>query len=278
IPLRDHPLRVAEEVAILDQITGGRIICGFVRGIGAEYYSFDMDPNSSRERFVEAHDLIVKAWTEPGPFEWQGRHYRFRYVNPWPRPFQRPHPPIWLPSTGSSETLEMAAHYEYPFVRVYERAETVKALFEDVRAKYRAVGKECPPGNIGWSLPVYVTDSDEAAEREAARHVEYLFHELSHRPFNFSVPPGYTSAASMGRALAHAQTRASSGAMSYRDLNEAGFIIFGSPDTVRSRLANYQKEMGFGKLVPLMHFGSLPHDQTMRSLKLFAEEVMPALR
>jgi alkanesulfonate monooxygenase SsuD/methylene tetrahydromethanopterin reductase-like flavin-dependent oxidoreductase (luciferase family) len=191
---------------------------------------------------------------------------------------QQPHPPIWLPSTGSSETLEMAARYEYPFVRVYERAETVKALFEDVRAKYRAIGKECPEANIGWSLPVYVSDSDESAEREAARHVEYLFHELSHRPFQFSVPPGYTSAASLSRALAHAATRASSGAMSYRDLLDAGFIIFGGPDTVRKRLEAYQRDMGFGKLVPLMHFGSLPHEETMRSIKLFSQEVMPALR
>lgn len=278
IPLRDHPLRVAEEVAILDVITRGRIISGFVRGIGAEYYSFDLDPTQSRERFVEAHDLIVRAWTQPGPFEFNGKHYHFRYVNPWPRPVQKPHPPIWLPSTGSVETLEMAARYEYPFVRVYERAETVKQIFDQVRSHYQAIGKECPPENIGWSVPIYVSETDEGAEREAAAHILYLFHELSHRPFQYIVPPGYTSAASLSRALSRAETRRSSGAMSYRDLLDAGFIIFGSADTVRKRLLTYQREMGFGKLVPLMHFGSLPHDLTMRSMKMFASEVMPALR
>ncbi|HVA24900.1 MAG TPA: LLM class flavin-dependent oxidoreductase [Chloroflexota bacterium] len=278
IPLRDHPLRVAEEVAILDVLTGGRIISGFVRGIGAEYYSFDLDPTVSRERFVEAHDLIVRAWTEPGPFQHQGKHYRVRYVNPWPRPLQKPHPPIWLPSTGSVETLEMAARYGYPFVRVYERAATVKALFDEVRAVYRAFGKECPPENLGWSMPVYVSDTDGNAEREASEHVLYLFRQLSHRPFQFIVPPGYSSAASLSRALQRAATRRSSAAMSYQDLLETGFITFGSPDTVRRRLLDYQRDMGFGKLVPLMHFGSLPHDLTVRSMRLFAEEVMPALR
>ena len=86
ISLRDHPLRVAEEIALLDVVSGGRIISGFVRGIGAEYHAFSLDPTQSRDRFYEAHDLIIKAWTEPGPFEWYGKHFKLRYVNPWPRP------------------------------------------------------------------------------------------------------------------------------------------------------------------------------------------------
>ena len=109
ISLRDHPLRVAEEVALLDVVSGGRIISGFVRGIGSEYHAFSLDPTQSRDRFYEAHDLIVKAWTEPGPFEWYGEHFKLRYVNPWPRPLQQPHPPVWSPSLGSNETIDWAA-------------------------------------------------------------------------------------------------------------------------------------------------------------------------
>ncbi len=114
ICLRDNPLRVAEEVAMIDVISGGRVISGFVRGIGCEYYSLSLDPTVSRERFYEAHDLIVKAWTEPGPFAWDGEHYQFRYVNVWPRPLQKPHPPIFCPSQGSSETIAWAAARRYP--------------------------------------------------------------------------------------------------------------------------------------------------------------------
>ena len=109
IPLRDHPLRVAEELAMMDVISGGRIVCGFVRGIGPEYHNFTMNPAIGLERFREAHDLIIKAWTERGPFRWEGHHYPLEYVNPWPRPMQHPHPPVWVPSQGSGETIAWAA-------------------------------------------------------------------------------------------------------------------------------------------------------------------------
>jgi len=97
LPLRANPLRVAEEIAMLDVVTRGRVISGFVRGIGCEYLSLDINPTFSRDMFYEAHDLIVRAWTEPGPFEHLGEHFQYRYVNVWPRPYTRPHPPIWLP-------------------------------------------------------------------------------------------------------------------------------------------------------------------------------------
>src|SRR5262249_5502592 len=96
LPLLNNPLMVAEEYAILDNLTLGRLIAGFVRGIGAEYHAMGINPAYSQERFAEAHDLIVRAWTEPGPFAYVGKHYQFKYVNPWPRPYQDPHPPIWI--------------------------------------------------------------------------------------------------------------------------------------------------------------------------------------
>ena len=126
-PLRDHPLRVAEEVAMMDVISGGRVVCGFVRGIGPEYHNFTMNPATSLERFREAHDLIVESWTRPGPFRWEGKHYRFEYVNPWPRPLQQPHPPIWIPSQGSGETIGWAAERRYTFIVTSRRSATSPA-------------------------------------------------------------------------------------------------------------------------------------------------------
>src|SRR5229473_56909 len=159
LSLRDHPIRVAEEVAMLDVISGGRIISGFVRGIGLEYYSFSLDPSRSRDRFVESLDFIIKAWTEPGPFEWHGKEFQQRYVNPWPRPLQKPHPPIWLPSTGSQETIELCAERGYPFIRVYERADVVKQIFDNLRAEGERIGKPVPRENIGWMTPIYVAET-----------------------------------------------------------------------------------------------------------------------
>jgi alkanesulfonate monooxygenase SsuD/methylene tetrahydromethanopterin reductase-like flavin-dependent oxidoreductase (luciferase family) len=278
LSLRDHPLRVAEEVAMLDVITGGRIISGFVRGIGLEYYSFSLDPSRSRDRFVEALDLIIKAWTEPGPFEWHGKEFQLRYVNPWPRPLQQPHPPIWLPSTGSQETIELCVDRGYPFIRVYERADMVKQIFDNLRAEGERVGKPVPPENIGWMTPIYVAETDAKAFEEAGKHVLYLFRELSHRPMEMLVPPGYMSARSMGFALSRRERRQAIGQATAEELADLGYIVFGSPETVRQRLVEHQKNMGFGKLVGLMHFGSLPADLTRKSMDLFGSEVMPKLR
>src|SRR5438128_12100889 len=107
--LREHPLTLAEEHAMLDCITGGRMISGMVRGIGAEYYSMGANPAFSHARFQEAHDLVVQPWTRAGPLAFEGKCYHFEYVNVGPRPYQQPHPPIWTASLGASETIEWSA-------------------------------------------------------------------------------------------------------------------------------------------------------------------------
>ena len=93
LPLVNNPVYIAEEFAMLDNLSKGRIIAGFVRGIGSEYHSSGTNPYYSHERFHEAHDLIIRAWTEPGPFAFEGEHFNLNYVNLWPRPYQTPHPP-----------------------------------------------------------------------------------------------------------------------------------------------------------------------------------------
>src|SRR5438874_9619336 len=109
LPLYDPPTRVAEEIAMLDLMSGGRIIAGQVIGGGPEYYSFSLNPAEARTRFAEAHEIIMRAWTQPGPFEFYGEHFKLRYVNPPPKPLQKPHPPIWIPGVGSLETMDFVA-------------------------------------------------------------------------------------------------------------------------------------------------------------------------
>ena len=96
LPIND-PVRMAEELAMLDCYSGGRLISGFVRGGAVETLQAGIDPTENRERFEEAHDLIIKCWTEPGPFRFEGRYYQHRVVNPWVLPMQKPHPPVWFP-------------------------------------------------------------------------------------------------------------------------------------------------------------------------------------
>jgi len=277
LPLRDHPLRIAEEVAMLDVISGGRIISGFVRGIGAEYHPFGMDPTASRTRFYEAHDLIVAAWTRPGPFEWYGTHYKLRYVNPWPRPLQRPHPPIWSPSQGSGETVDWAARNRYTYLQTYSDIGTVRRVFDGVRAAADGYGYSLPPAQLGWALPVFVADTDAAAEAIALPALDTLFNKLMRMPKDLFFPAGYVSRASAARILA-TKGGLGSGATDVRDLIERGYAVVGSPAAVRSRLEQYQKDLGFGVLCPLFQFGDLAPDYFAASLTLFAQQVMPALR
>jgi len=276
LPLRDHPLRVAEEVAMLDVITGGRVIHGIVRGLGAEYHSNTVNPVYSRERFQEAHDLIIRAWTEPGPFRFDGKHYRLRYVNPWPRPLQQPHPPIWVPGTGSPETITWAAERRYPYLQVYSPVKTIAKAFDDYRAAARAAGYTASPKQLGWMTLVYVADTDAQAWKEAEPHALYLFHKLSKRPLEIYLPPGYLS---LDPLVTQARVdKVKSRQRSFGELVEDGFIILGSPATVTERLRTHAREMEFGIFCALLQFGSLPADLTRRNLELFAKEVMPSFR
>jgi alkanesulfonate monooxygenase SsuD/methylene tetrahydromethanopterin reductase-like flavin-dependent oxidoreductase (luciferase family) len=277
LPLRDHPLRVAEEVAMLDVISGGRIISGFVRGIGAEYHTFGIDPAASRERFYEAHDLIVKAWTQPGPFEWYGKHYKVRYVNPWPRPLQQPHPPIWSPSQGSGETVDWAAQHRYTYLQTYSDIATVRRVFDDFRAAAQGYGYTAPPEQIGWAVPTFVADTDERAEAIALPALDMLFNRLIRMPKDFFFPAGYLTLTSSTRVMG-SKTGLGSGNVDVRQFVERGYALIGSPETVRQKFEAYQKELGFGCFSGIFQFGSLGHEQFLDSLNLFAAKVMPAIR
>ena len=276
LPLRDHPLRVAEEVAMLDVISGGRIISGFVRGIGDEYFSMSIDPSTSRERFSEAHDLIIKAWTTEGPFRWVGKHYRLNYVNVWPRPLQQPHPPIWIPAFGSTETMSWAAENHYTYLSVFAPSKLLKRWFDGYREGARAAGYEAPRDKIGILLPIYVAETDKQAHAEGRQYVTWLYHKGLKHKFEHLFPPGYMTDHSWGRFLQSGLGAYSD--VSYEDLVSQGYAVVGSPATVRERLEELATELGFGLVNALLHIGDMPHDHTIRNMELFAREVMPHFR
>ena len=100
LPLWSNPLQLAEELGMIDLISKGRLVPGIVRGGGAEQLALNANPAYNRELFEEVHDLLVKIWTAPGPFRWEGNHFQFRVVNPWTLPLQQPHPRIYCPARG----------------------------------------------------------------------------------------------------------------------------------------------------------------------------------
>src|SRR5208283_2410160 len=116
LPVIKHPLRMAEELAEIDLISRGRLVTGWVRGAGSEQFFNNANPAYNREMFNEAHDFIVQAWTRPGPWRYEGKHFHYRHVNPWALPYQKPHPPMWIPGTLSPETVQWCAEHHYPYI------------------------------------------------------------------------------------------------------------------------------------------------------------------
>jgi alkanesulfonate monooxygenase SsuD/methylene tetrahydromethanopterin reductase-like flavin-dependent oxidoreductase (luciferase family) len=281
LPLVSNPINIAEEFAMLDVLSKGRLIAGFVRGIGAEYHSTGVNPAFSHERFHEAHDLIVKAWTTPGPFEFEGDHFRLRYVNLWPRPYQKPHPPVWIPSMGSRETVVWASAPErkYPFMVTFSPESAVVRYHNMYREAAQAHGYTASGGQLGWATPIYVAESDQQARDEAKAGIESLFNNFLSMPWEMLLPPGYTSNTSLKATL---KLRPALGGrprqQTIEELIASGTIVVGSPTTVREKIARVREQTGFDILIALLQFGVLPDDLARRNMEMFAGEVMPKLR
>ena len=276
LPLYDPPTRVAEEFAMIDNISGGRLIAGLVVGGGPEYYSFSINPAHARERFAEAHDIVLKAWTEPGPFEYIGKHYKLRYVNSWPQPVQKPHPEIWIPGAGSVETVEFVAKRRYAYMGIpYFHISVFERMFKMFREACQKEGYEADPLQMGWLVPIFVAETDEEAKAQYEEHFWYFVKRLL--PGITISPPGYTSLRSyenmmkgMGSFMASLE--------SWDQVVEGQYAIVGSPETVTQRLTENLERLGAGNLLGLFQLGTLPADLTRRNLELFASEVMPKLR
>jgi len=239
-----------------------------------------VNPALSLSRFQEAHDLVVQAWTRPGPFAFEGKHYHFEYVNIWPRPYQQPHPPIWCPSTGSAETITWASHpsRRYVYLQNYSPIASVQRYLNLYRETAQRVhGYEARSEQIGWAAPVYVAESDEKARAEAGPHIETLFNKLLRVPFEQIFPPGYLTLETIKNMRTHKRT-VTEGKLTVDQLIELGIILCGSPDTVRRRLEASHRMLGFQNFVGLLQFATLPRDLTERNIRLFAAEVMPALQ
>ena len=276
LPFYDPPTRVAEEFAMIDTISGGRLIAGMVVGGGPEYYSFSMNPTTARSKFREALDLILRAWTEPGPFEHYGEHWQLKYVNPWPRPIQQPHPPVWIPGAGSKETIDFVAERRFGYMGIpYFHIDFFKKNFDAFRAACDRAGYTASPSQLGWLVPIYIAETDEQAWAEFQPHLDYFRRKLLKGLV--VLPPGYTSPRSvagihraLGQFLSTAETR--------REVEAGAYVIVGSPATVRDRLVELSQQLGVGNLLGLFQLGTLPHDLTCRSMRLFAEYVMPTLQ
>ena len=284
LALYSPALRVAEEFAMLDCMTDGRLAAGFPVGTSMDVNRcYGVTPTETRPRFYEAHDLIMKAWTQPGPFAYNGRFNKLRYVNPWPQPLQKPHPPVWLAGGGSVETYEMAVNFDYTYNFLsffgYQFAKKVMDTFWETADR---LGADRNPYRAGFAQQICVAETDEQAEELYAEHVMYFFKKCLHVPPYFMETPGYRTKRSTEFILKTNSPAEMAAAAAARDdwksLVEQGFVIAGSPETVTERLLEACTGLNVGNLIALLQIGSMPHELTKQNIRLYAERVMPNVR
>jgi alkanesulfonate monooxygenase SsuD/methylene tetrahydromethanopterin reductase-like flavin-dependent oxidoreductase (luciferase family) len=282
IALYNPPIRVAEEFAMLDVISGGRLLAGFPVGTSMDTnYCYGQIPALTREKYKEAHDLIIKCWEEDEPFAWNGRYTQLRYANCWPKPIQK-NPPIFIPGGGSLETYDFCLDHDYVYCYLsfsgYKRA---KQLMDGYWARVEERGKDLSPYRAGFAQTIVVAETDAEAERDYRQHIDYFYNRCLHVYPGFADAPGYRTIKTLKANVTSQMTRQALGdvsKMSWDQLVNDGYVIAGSPDTVVERMKDLITSLRVGNIFCLIHVGDMPREKCMRSTKLFAEEVMPRLR
>ena len=279
LPIRGHPIRVAEEVALLDVISGGRIISGFLRGIPQEFMAYNVDPTDSRERFDEAWDLIVKAWTEDKPLDWEGKYFHYKGVSIWPKPLQKPHPPLVF-AGNTAESVDWAARKKVALASSMFPTESLKETFDYYREKCREHGWAPKPQDISTQRHIYVAETREKAREEAEPHLHYFWQVLLAQLNSPSLLKMRSEALNTSRSyeFKSAGERPKLWELTFDRCQAEGYSIIGDPEYVIRQLRAQQKALGFGTIMGFFHFGSMPHHLAVKNLQLFAREVLPHVR
>ncbi|MBV9965928.1 MAG: LLM class flavin-dependent oxidoreductase [Alphaproteobacteria bacterium] len=283
-----QPLRLAEELAMIDCLSKGRLISGFARGIPREYQVHNIPLSESRARFEEAYDIITRAWTEE-VFSYEGQFWSYHDVALWPRPVQQPRPPIWIPIVGSQESIEFAAKHDCPITPGLGRA---RGLRDDIIRYYAkclaASGHRVTPNHLSLGITAYVAGSKKQALKEYGPHILYFNRTLfSHGNFTeteMQRQTGYSSQASTDYVRPENLRAAANLRSEFRNLTmeqleeQAEHMPFGTADEVIARIIDAAESAGANTVQLAMNRGALPHDLFMAQIDRFAREVLPALQ
>jgi alkanesulfonate monooxygenase SsuD/methylene tetrahydromethanopterin reductase-like flavin-dependent oxidoreductase (luciferase family) len=262
---QSNPVQIAENLAMLDNLMPDRLVVGLLRGTTGEYLSYGLNPAEARERTTEAMELILKAWTEPQPFGWQGRHFQFRTVSVWPRPLQQPHPPTYALG-ASRESCEVAARHHLGLGVAYGPFEQVGKATRYYRDACAGYGWQPAPEQIIYRANILLTQTDEEARGLL---------ETQRAPRD-----SFPLRAGVREALLQLDSRNIAGEA--RSPTVGGVLprnFFGSPDTVVDQIKRCREATGAG-VVDLMFQVPDTADLSflMRSLELFGKNVLPHIR
>ena len=301
IALYDPPTRVAEEFAMLDVISGGRLVAGFPVGTPMDTcYAYGANPGHLREKYYEANDLIIKAWTNEEMFSYNGRYNQLRYVNIWPHPLQKPHPPVWIPGGGSVETWDFCAENSYVYCYLsYGGYKTGQRNMDGFWNVMQAHEKPVNPYQGGFLQLVAVGDSEQEVADKYGPHAEYFYNKMLHVDPRWANPPGYRTVRSIEEGFTKSQAlkpvfgdakklegtetqkKIETGRTSditWADLMREGNVIAGTPSQVTEQLEDVVRTLHVGHLMLLNQFGSVPHELAKENIIKTGQEVLPNLK
>ncbi len=286
LPLYNPPMRVAEEFALLDCLSGGRLVAGFPVGSPMDTVGcYGIPPTQVRPRYYEAHDLIKKAWTTKGTFPFNGQFTKLRYVNMWPKPLQQPHPPIWLAGGGSVETWKFAAdnNYTYNYLSFNGHA-AAKGMMDAYWQQVEQAGLDDNPYRAGFAQLVVVADTDAMAEKLYLKHLQNFYSKSLHIPAHQAAIPGFMTKKSVEYNLRKG-AKSFSGLIAdpynatWKDFTETNKIVIGgSPETVATQLEEAARNLRIGHLMVILQIQSMDRELTSYNTRLFADKVLPRLR
>jgi alkanesulfonate monooxygenase SsuD/methylene tetrahydromethanopterin reductase-like flavin-dependent oxidoreductase (luciferase family) len=279
---RTDPYRVAEELAMIDVISGGRLEIGLVKASPFELAMSNQSPARIMDRYWEAHDFVVKALTHKGaPFSWEGEFYQYRNVNVWPRPLQQPMPPMWITASGAA-TGRKVAQLGYTMATFFNGAGT-KPLYDAYKDEYlKTHGRPASIDRFAY-LAIVVCGRNEAEVQERVRKVKPYLEVQPRTPKAWSNPPGYESVELNAGALKSGKTgRINFGLPpnpSLAEMAEGGILFSGTPDQLYDQMSKFSDRCGgIGQMLMLSQAGYLSHEETVDTMTLFAEQVAPRLR
>jgi alkanesulfonate monooxygenase SsuD/methylene tetrahydromethanopterin reductase-like flavin-dependent oxidoreductase (luciferase family) len=258
-----HPLHLAEDAATVDQLSHGRLELGIGRsGLPEHYHGFGVPYAESRDRFFEALKVMRRAWTEDR-FSHEGKFFQFRDICVMPKPFQKPHPPLRVAAT-IDETYPLVGKMGLPiFLAV--RTTPIAHLEQNVvayREAWRAAGHP-GEGDVSLIVPVYVAETTRAARDEPEESMMYFL-----RSIGDMLARGTTKRVTDGRRLL---------TITYEEVLKE-LAVYGTADEVVDRLRHMRETLGYTSLSVWMNSGGqVPHERVMRSMRLFAERVIPRL-
>jgi alkanesulfonate monooxygenase SsuD/methylene tetrahydromethanopterin reductase-like flavin-dependent oxidoreductase (luciferase family) len=289
---RPDPVRIAEEMAMIDVISGGRLEFGMIKGVPYEMAPANSNATTLMDRFWEAHDLILKAMsTHDGPFNFEGKYFHARQVNIWPRPLQQPHPPVWSSTATPSNAKELARRGYIMSSFMGGTVETVKlhrAYLEGWKEAGR--GDTVPVDRLAYMGMCAIADNEADSRKRANNIADYLRTNAQvAEPFN--KPPGYFAPEAAFRSMRSANPKAfrtlytpggrpvELATATLEDFIECGIVFTGTPDQAYEQICDFIDTIGgLGHLILMGQGGHLQHAEVVDSLTLFGKNVLPRLK